>query len=274
MKTIFIITAALALAAIACAPNESPTLAERPTHEVAASLTATTRPAETGSPTEAATPTRPYSDVVWPTPTTPTWMESLLDNTGSPERAVTNPGPAVESTLLSQLKVANEISGTPYDRDDWGGWIDEDGDCQNTRAEVLQEESESAVTFRSQARCVVDTGQWYDEWSGQTFTEASQVDIDHHVPLANAHWSGGAEWSDRRKREFANDQMMAGSLNAMMSSLNRQKGAAGPDEWRPPNRASWCKYATDWATIKKRWQLTVTPSELKALSEMIRTCPR
>ena len=34
----------------------------------------------------------------------------------------------------------------------------------------------------------------------------------------------------------------------------------------------WCQYATDWAEIKQRWQLTMTEPESEAVMEMLGTC--
>ena len=50
---------------------------------------------------------------------------------------------------LSDLVINDDFSSIPsYDRDLYfGSWIDEDGDCQNTRAEVLLIESLSSVSF-------------------------------------------------------------------------------------------------------------------------------
>ena len=225
-------------------------------------------------------PTRyaPYADVVWPTPTRPAWLDNLNATGGTtdgagPRRTDLSGAGSATATLL-RLEVANAYEAKPYDRDQWGSWTDDDGDCQNTRAEVLQMESAVSVTFRSDAQCTVDTGEWIDPWTGQRFTEASDLDIDHHVPLANAHRSGGAEWREDRKRKFANDMSLPDSLNATLNTLNRQKGARGPEEWRPPDPATWCDYATRWVEVKNRWDLSITPRELRALTEMLGTCGR
>ena len=34
----------------------------------------------------------------------------------------------------------------------------------------------------------------------------------------------------------------------------------------------WCQYATDWAEIKARWNLTMTELEAEAVMEMLRIC--
>ena len=58
-------------------------------------------------------------------------------------------------------------------RDDWGGWIDEDGDCQNTRAEILIRDSQAKVNFDG---CRVVDGLWKLPYWGGTATQASQLD--------------------------------------------------------------------------------------------------
>jgi hypothetical protein len=175
--------------------------------------------------------------------------------------------------LLDQLTVAPQNTGVPYDRDDWPHWIDTDGDCQNTRAEVLIRDTLEAVTFTTAAECTVATGRWLDPWTGLTFTMASEVDIDHTVALANAHRSGGWAWTPAQRRDFANDLGNLDALQAMDDGTNVTKADKGPDAWKPPSAASWCRYATDWATIKVRWQLTVTGSEYAALATMLTACP-
>ena len=49
------------------------------------------------------------------------------------------------------------------------------------------------------------SGSWNDPYSGKTITDATKLDIDHMVPLKEAHQSGAANWSRERKRAYAND---------------------------------------------------------------------
>ena len=88
-----------------------------------------------------------------------------------------------------------------YDRDDWPR-IDADRDCQDTRQEVLIEESLEPVVFADAARCRVARGLWRDAYSGQVYRDPAALDIDHLVPLANAHSSGGWQWFVDRKRDY------------------------------------------------------------------------
>lgn len=178
----------------------------------------------------------------------------------------------VHTNRLERLVVSRHLQGIAYDRDEWRHWIDADRDCQNARAEVLIAESLVPVTFRANNRCTVHSGLWIGPWGGERHTLAGDLDIDHHVPLFNAHLSGGARWSAQEKRTYANDLSLASALQATNRSLNRSKGGKGPEAWRPPLRESWCVYAQDWVDVKYKYSLTVTAPEKAALQDMLSTC--
>ena len=87
------------------------------------------------------------------------------------------------------------IYSTLYNRDDWDHWIDTDGDCQDTRGEILMRDSLKPVTYYSNAKCRVTGGLWELSFNGGTVTNAQQLDIDHMIPPKWAHGHGGDRWS-------------------------------------------------------------------------------
>ncbi len=179
----------------------------------------------------------------------------------------------VPATIELSLTIAEPPADLPpYDRDDWRHWTDDDSDCQDTRQEVLVAESASQMDFRDDRRCSVESGHWFDPYTGRVHRDPGGLDVDHLVPLANAHRSGGWAWSPQRKREFANSLGDPAHLIAVTAAANRAKGARGPEEWRPPRTSYWCAYATAWARVKRTWNLTATHAEALALREMLQTC--
>lgn len=173
------------------------------------------------------------------------------------------------------ISVAPIPQGLPaYDRSDWRHWIDADRDCQDARQEALIAESRAPVRYARPDRCLVASGDWFGQYTGERFTDPADLDIDHMVPLANAHRSGGWQWSKERKRDYANDLSYPNHLIAVQASANRRKGSNGPEDWKPPRREYWCQYATDWAAVKQAWGLTATPREAAALQEMLANCER
>ncbi len=64
----------------------------------------------------------------------------------------------------------------------YGDCRDADGDHLNTRNEVLATESLIPVTLDDQGRKVT-SGLWFDPYTGLTFIDPGDIDIDHLVPL-------------------------------------------------------------------------------------------
>ena len=94
--------------------------------------------------------------------------------------------------LLTTTVLADSAICPKYERKSYHHWIDEDRDCQNARHEVLIEESLSSVTFKTGKVCKVLSGNWDDPYSGRTITDTTKLDIDHMVPLKEAHQSGAS----------------------------------------------------------------------------------
>ena len=215
-------------------------------------------------------------DVTLPVPSVPAILPDATPAAPTPIPTSTPipPAPPSDSSGITlTIAVAPLSPDIPqYDRGDWSHWRDADRDCQDARQETLIAESHSAVSYRSTDRCRVESGEWFGAYTGESFTDPGDLDVDHMVPLANAHDSGGWAWSRERKADYANDLLYDNHLIAVKASANRQKGRKGPEEWRPSRREYWCQYAIDWATVKQNWGLTATQREADALGEMLATC--
>ena len=187
----------------------------------------------------------------------------------------TSEPPSATSTTSTTLTIT--VAPIPadipaYDRSDWRHWIDEDGDCQDARQESLVEESLVPVIFETDRECRVEGGQWFGAFTGAYVEDPGDLDIDHMVPLKNAHLSGAWAWNPAMKEEYANYLGDPDHLIAVSSRANRSKGARGPEEWKPTNQGYWCQYATDWAEIKQWWELTMTKVESEIVMDMLGTC--
>lgn len=161
-----------------------------------------------------------------------------------------------------------------YDRGEWlPDWSDEDGNCRDTRQEVLARESFPGTVEWDAAGCRVVKGYWRDPYSGEFRREPAWLDIDHVVPLAWAHAHGGATWPTARKRAFANDLRYRGALVATTAAMNRSKRDKGPAHWIPPRDGIWaCEYGQAWSVITTMWGLTVDPIERDAIRLLVMAC--
>ena len=174
--------------------------------------------------------------------------------------------------LLAQLSVNDEPAPVPYDRDDYDGWQDADGDCQSTRHETLIAESVGDIGFTDSSECKVAQGSWIDPYTLVDITDVANASIDHVVSLSESHHAGAWAWSSEFKRALANDIDDPATLAVSATSVNGNKGARGPDEWLPDDPDARCLYVVARVRIKTRWHLTVSSTEHQALMAGLTSC--
>lgn len=213
------------------------------------SLIATAAP-PTPTPSPSATPSTA------PTPT-PSPMPTPAPSTSAPPA-----GPTL-ATVLAGLTVAPELR-TGYKRTLFRLWIDENGNGCDTRKEVLI--TEAVVPPTVSATCTITGGAWFSKYDDLTFTDASKLDIDHMVPLAEAWDSGAYAWTATRRKNYANDLGVRWALIAVSAASNRSKGDQDPAGWLPPSVGYRCQYLAIWVAIKARWDLTIDPAEKSAIA--------
>lgn len=196
-----------------------------------------------------------------------TLAASLL-TTGSASATPPNiPSEATARSELNALRVAADGSSNGYSRDLFPHWNTVSGSC-NTRETVLRRDGSNVVVGSD---CYPDSGSWYSPYDGATWSLASDVDIDHIVPLSNAWRTGASGWTQSRRTQFAND-LSNPQLIAVTDNVNSAKGDQSPATWKPSRTAYWCTYAKMWVRTKYRYALTVNSSEKSALITMLDRC--
>lgn len=173
------------------------------------------------------------------------------------------------TTLIGDLPI-DDVAHTGYERSLFKTWIVADGDGCDTRDEVLKAEAVEAPTQGSS--CTLTGGEWYSWYDEATWTNKSDVDIDHVVPLGEVWTSGGNDWATARRTAYANDLGDDRTLDSVTDNVNQSKGDRDPAHWMPPAASATCKYIDYWVASKTRWQLTADSAEVTALQNYAAGC--
>jgi hypothetical protein len=173
------------------------------------------------------------------------------------------------TTLISDLPV-DDTAHSGYQRDLFKTWDSQGNGC-DTRDIVLEDEAVEAPTVGSD--CALSGGEWYSWYDEATWTNKSDVDIDHVVPLGEVWTSGGYDWSASRREAYANDLGDDRTLEAVTDNVNQSKGDRDPANWMPPAASATCKYIDYWVAVKTRWGLTADDAEISALDGFAAGCP-
>jgi hypothetical protein len=177
------------------------------------------------------------------------------------------------SQALQALEVTPPGSMSGYSRESfehWSrandfGWDAPESSCDAREAALIRDGEGVEVG----SGCKVTSGEWYDPYTDQTFTDPSDIDTDHVVALGNAWRSGASTWDDGERERYANDPEV---LLSVEDNANQSKGDKGPEAWKPPNQGVWCDYAERWIGIKAEYDLSINPEEKEALEGMLGRC--
>lgn len=217
------------------------------------------------APVATEAPTSSQSPTTRPTPATP--------------QGATTAGATASAAALAALPsipVKGRAPKTGYKRALFGtAWKDVDRNGCDTRNDTLRRDL-TAITIKPGTHgCLVLSGILADPYTGATVKfvrgGASEVDIDHLVPLSDA-WQKGAQGWDQDKRErLANDPA---NLAASAASANRSKGDSDLATWLPPNRAYWCTYTAGIVQVKASYGLWMTPAEHARAQQILTDCTK
>ena len=155
-----------------------------------------------------------------------------------------------------------------FNEDDWSFEEDFDGDCQSTRQEMLVLTSRSEIRYTNPRNCVVRTGEWLDEYTGEVFEVAVKLEVDHVIPRMYAHTHGGDRWMAEKKLLFANDP-----LNIMLVERReiRRKRDRGPSRYLPREEFQ-CEYINLWDQISVKYDLQLSSNDRSTISRMRDEC--
>ena len=139
------------------------------------------------------------------------------------------------------------------------------------RSDVLRESLEQIQLKPGTNGCIVARGILHDPYTDQTVTYErsgnTEVVADHVIPLAAAWDLGAAQWSPRKRQNFANDPR---NLIITTSGANLSKGDKTPGEWMPEHGR--CRYAQAYLEVARAYGVALTRADHRALTLAIGRC--
>jgi len=197
-----------------------------------------------------------------------TWQAAQSEE-GPPAPGSASSGPAARvderaADWLGEIPTVAEVNDGSYDRGDWRHWVPVSGDprwrpwvgdrtgCDTREAVLIRD----GWKVRTGEGCRITAGAWRTRYDNRRHTSPESIQIDHLVPLKEAHQSGAANWPAAKKERFANDPR---NVVASTGSLNAAKGDKDLAEWLPEHDR--CAYVASWVLIKQTYGLSMDTRE-------------
>ena len=151
---------------------------------------------------------------------------------------------AVGQETYRGVRIEPEFRCAPYDRDQYPY-------PQSVESEII-----------------AGIGKVYGPYTGQCFATSRETDIEHIVPLSEAHDSGLCSANAATKARFARDVL---NLTLASPRVNRyEKGAKDAAEWQPRRNACW--FVNRTLEVRRKYGLSIDRREAVAIERRLASC--
>ena len=163
--------------------------------------------------------------------------------------------------------LSNRDQDLYYLLEDWPHWEIAQG-CKTMRTVVLENTSKIPVTWTNPRQCEIREGLWVDEYTGEEFTRAAAMEVDHIIPPQYANASNGYQWELGKRAQFANDPYNLVPVGRETSRKKRDKSLASYQ----PRAEFLCEYATGWRDISEKYDLDLFSRDTSRMNKILETC--
>lgn len=155
-----------------------------------------------------------------------------------------------------------------YLQDDWPYFLSPDNSCRTMRTIVLENTSRIPVTYTNPRNCEVREGLWVDEYTGEEFTRAAALEIDHIIHPKYANSTNGYQWDYEKRAGFSND---AQNLIPVGRETARKKRQRSIGDWRPRDEFL-CEYAQNWKQVSDEYELDLFARDTSRMNSILEEC--
>lgn len=182
------------------------------------------------------------------------------NGTGNPEETDGN----IERLNNIPLSEANNAS---LDKSTYKHWSNVQDEC-DTREMILSQQGKSVQV---NDKCRPISGEWVDQYTGNTIPDSNLVMVDHIVPIEYVNNHGGAEWDEYKKEMFANDLQ---NLATTSIEESNNKYASGYDisSYKPSRQEYICYYSSTWIDMAEKYGFSITVNDRDAIKAGLNFC--
>lgn len=151
--------------------------------------------------------------------------------------------------------------------EDWPHWLVLSG-CKTARTVVLESTSRVPVTWTNPRQCEIREGLWIDNYTGEEYTRAGALEVDHIIPPVYANAANGWQWNNQKRAQFANDPL---NLAPVSRETHRRKRDRSIGRWQP-EEAYRCEYAQAWLDVSEKYELDLFAQDKSRINTILKDC--